>query len=270
MVDDMPTTPQSMCDSRSSYASTPEPFAPATPASSMASPSPMSFDDEVNIKKEGGETKPPAKKRKSWGQQLPTPTTNLPPRKRAKTAEEKEQRRVERVLRNRAAAQKSREVKKQQMETIESERDQLKQTAEELMERVRQLEARLAQYENIANTESLARPVSTFLFDQEMHLQTPNTLSTTIRLQDLDQSLGNTPASTMAFEESSKSFCMTQQPAALLCDLPCLQKDTTSSVTWATVLRWMGSLGGSVTSLSPTTQISRILPTLTLALPSLL
>ncbi|CCX32740.1 Similar to Transcriptional activator hacA; acc. no. Q1XGE2 [Pyronema omphalodes CBS 100304] len=182
MVDDMPTTPQSMCDSNSSYESTPEPFAPATPASSMASPSPMSFDDEINIKKESGETKPPVKKRKSWGQQLPTPTTNLPPRKRAKTAEEKEQRRVERVLRNRAAAQKSREVKKQQMETIESERDQLKQTTEDLMDRIRQLEARLAQYENIGNTEPLAAPLPTFLFGQEMHLQTPNTLSTTIRV----------------------------------------------------------------------------------------
>ena len=28
---------------------------------------------------------PPKKKRKSWGQVLPKPTTNLPPRKRAKT-----------------------------------------------------------------------------------------------------------------------------------------------------------------------------------------
>jgi transcriptional activator HAC1 len=41
------------------------------------------------------------KKRKSWGQVLPEPKTNLPPRKRAKTDDEKEQRRIERVKRNR-------------------------------------------------------------------------------------------------------------------------------------------------------------------------
>ena len=34
---------------------------------------------------EDGSGEPPKKKRKSWGQVLPKPTTNLPPRKRAKT-----------------------------------------------------------------------------------------------------------------------------------------------------------------------------------------
>ena len=32
------------------------------------------------VKKEEGSEKKPAKKRKSWGQELPTPKTNLPPR----------------------------------------------------------------------------------------------------------------------------------------------------------------------------------------------
>ncbi|CAK7567632.1 MAG: transcription factor that binds to CRE motif [Sporothrix epigloea] len=59
------------------------------------------------------------KKRKSWGQVLPEPKTNLPPRKRAKTEDEKEQRRVERVLRNRRAAQSSRERKRQEVEALE-------------------------------------------------------------------------------------------------------------------------------------------------------
>jgi len=62
------------------------------------------------------EEKKPTKKRKSWGQELPTPKTNLPPRKRAKTEDEKEQRRIERVLRNRAAAQTSRERKRLEVE----------------------------------------------------------------------------------------------------------------------------------------------------------
>lgn len=69
--------------------------------------------------------KKPAKKRKSWGQVLPEPKTNLPPRKRAKTEDEKEQRRVERVLRNRRAAQSSRERKRQEVEQLEKKNQEL-------------------------------------------------------------------------------------------------------------------------------------------------
>ncbi|KAL7922814.1 transcriptional activator hac1 [Trichoderma austrokoningii] len=69
--------------------------------------------------------KKPAKKRKSWGQVLPEPKTNLPPRKRAKTEDEKEQRRVERVLRNRRAAQSSRERKRLEVEALEKRNKEL-------------------------------------------------------------------------------------------------------------------------------------------------
>ncbi|KAG2735800.1 hypothetical protein G9P44_002014 [Scheffersomyces stipitis] len=54
---------------------------------------------------------------------IPDPTTfksTLPPRKRAKTKEEKEQRRVERILRNRRAAHASREKKRKHVEYLES------------------------------------------------------------------------------------------------------------------------------------------------------
>ncbi|KAM0351492.1 hypothetical protein ACHAPY_008482 [Fusarium culmorum] len=67
------------------------------------------------------------KKRKSWGQVLPEPKTNLPPRKRAKTEDEKEQRRVERVLRNRRAAQSSRERKRQEVEALEKRNQELEE-----------------------------------------------------------------------------------------------------------------------------------------------
>lgn len=69
--------------------------------------------------------KKPTKKRKSWGQVLPEPKTNLPPRKRAKTEDEKEQRRVERVLRNRRAAQSSRERKRLEVEALEKRNKEL-------------------------------------------------------------------------------------------------------------------------------------------------
>lgn len=48
------------------------------------------------------------------------PSTSLPPRKRARTQEEKEQRRVERILRNRRAAHLSREKKKKYIEFLEN------------------------------------------------------------------------------------------------------------------------------------------------------
>ncbi|KAI9723113.1 MAG: hypothetical protein M1828_004361 [Chrysothrix sp. TS-e1954] len=67
------------------------------------------------------------KKRKSWGQVLPKPTTNLPPRKRAKTEDEKAQRKYERVQRNRHAAHMSRMRKQDEMEQLKHQNDVLKQ-----------------------------------------------------------------------------------------------------------------------------------------------
>ncbi|KAI0107977.1 hypothetical protein F4776DRAFT_644286 [Hypoxylon sp. NC0597] len=89
----------------------------AAPTSVQGTPSPAPENPE----------KKPVKKRKSWGQVLPEPKTNLPPRKRAKTEDEKEQRRVERVLRNRRAAQSSRERKRQEVEALEQRNRQLEE-----------------------------------------------------------------------------------------------------------------------------------------------
>jgi transcriptional activator HAC1 len=87
--------------------------------------------DDDDIKLENDVDSPSSdkktKKRKSWGQVLPEPKTNLPPRKRAKTEDEKEQRRVERVLRNRRAAQSSRERKRLEVEALEKRNQELEQ-----------------------------------------------------------------------------------------------------------------------------------------------
>ncbi|ETS82047.1 hypothetical protein PFICI_07049 [Pestalotiopsis fici W106-1] len=107
----------------------------STPAPTSMAPvedvmTPESIDD-ADVKDEVAETpddeaeKKTTKKRKSWGQVLPEPKTNLPPRKRAKTEDEKEQRRVERVLRNRRAAQSSRERKRQEVEALEKRNKEL-------------------------------------------------------------------------------------------------------------------------------------------------
>ncbi|KAK9353380.1 hypothetical protein V1523DRAFT_411221 [Lipomyces doorenjongii] len=71
---------------------------------------------------------------------LPLPPGVLPPRKRAKTAIEKEQRRVERILRNRQAAQSSREKKRKQLEELEDINCQLQSENKLAQERIAHVE----------------------------------------------------------------------------------------------------------------------------------
>ncbi|KAF8539705.1 hypothetical protein BDD12DRAFT_836529 [Trichophaea hybrida] len=255
---DTPSTPQSLNDGSDRYCSSSpsssrETSPPTTPSSSAASPP----SEEPKAKKEEEKK---SKKRKSWGQQLPTPTTNLPPRKRAKTAEEKEQRRVERVLRNRAAAQKSREVKKQQLEKIEEERDALKTQNEILVTRNKQLEAiveRLRQHVPIEDQQEIPSQLSTSLLDEISGglygFDGPNFTLNPASL------LSNSPFNTLS-DVSNSSSCKTQQPAALLCDLPCLQ-EATKMIFIATLTVW-ATIATFVEVLSPflglaTTSISR-------------
>ena len=50
---------------------------------SLMTPEPTSPESSYNLKEESvddDESRKPTKKRKSWGQELPTPKTNLPPR----------------------------------------------------------------------------------------------------------------------------------------------------------------------------------------------
>lgn len=62
----------------------------------------------------------------------PGKTTRKPMRKRAKTQEEKEERAQERIMRNRAAAQVSRERKREHMVALEHENEALKQQVRSL------------------------------------------------------------------------------------------------------------------------------------------
>ncbi|EAA66464.1 hypothetical protein AN9397.2 [Aspergillus nidulans FGSC A4] len=118
---------------------------PTTPSLEVpvltVSPADTSLQTKNVVAQTKPEEKKPAKKRKSWGQELPVPKTNLPPRKRAKTEDEKEQRRIERVLRNRAAAQTSRERKRLEMEKLESEKIDMEQQNQFLLQRLAQMEA---------------------------------------------------------------------------------------------------------------------------------
>ncbi|KAF7943608.1 uncharacterized protein EAE97_005679 [Botrytis byssoidea] len=203
------------------------------------------------------------KKRKSWGQQLPEPKTNLPPRKRAKTEDEKEQRRVERVLRNRRAAQTSRERKRQEVDNLQAEKDQIERRNTDLQLQLADMQARYEEVrrkleevtgmagENITPaclppssvTSSPSRKES---FDGQSPLaftkqlfgmeesgstmtsirDSHNTMQSATGTVDL-ASVSPPPPSMESNDEDSfnpSSFGMTQHSAAMLCDLQCQPK----------------------------------------------
>ena len=127
-------------------------FQPMTPLpeeamSDAGTPDPESSEMGDQAADGSSPGKKPTKKRKSWGQVLPEPKTNLPPRKRAKTEDEKEQRRVERVLRNRRAAQSSRERKRLEVEALEKRNQDL----EEELQKARRENMML--YQQLANAQ---------------------------------------------------------------------------------------------------------------------
>ncbi|CAN6648014.1 hypothetical protein TRVA0_022S02212 [Trichomonascus vanleenenianus] len=128
-----------------------------TPESESLSPeevmSPASIVEE--------ETQRSSKKKEAL--ELPLPPGALPPRKRAKTNAEKEQRRVERIMRNRQAAHASREKKRKHVENLERENEELKKENGALLSQAQEtkkaqiqmleqhylLQARLSQFEAV-------------------------------------------------------------------------------------------------------------------------
>ncbi|KAI0190531.1 transcriptional activator hac1 [Xylaria flabelliformis] len=213
--------------------------------------------------------KKPVKKRKSWGQVLPEPKTNLPPRKRAKTEDEKEQRRVERVLRNRRAAQSSRERKRLEVEALEQRnaaleaalREQQKQTMA-LMEELSKLRRNagvvsrspsplnvfqpspmtLSQPLFQESADGTAQPHSGIMDDLIMMPEQDGTVDPASISPELnpiaDSDLKTTSTTTVAETEpvaapstAAASSDVTQHPAAVLCDLQCPSVEAVPS--WA-------------------------------------
>ncbi|PGH02662.1 hypothetical protein GX51_04545 [Blastomyces parvus] len=180
------------------------------------------------------EEKKPVKKRKSWGQELPTPKTNLPPRKRAKTEDEKEQRRIERVLRNRAAAQTSRERKRLEVEKLEGEKLEMEHQNGLLLRRLAQMEA-----ENNRLSQQVAQLAAEIRSSRGSSPQSivsglaSPTLAPILFKQERDEmisALDKIPFPTPSLSSYSPSVkgCdlldssdLTQHPAAMLCDLQC-------------------------------------------------
>ncbi|KAF2241630.1 hypothetical protein BU26DRAFT_440549 [Trematosphaeria pertusa] len=201
------------------------PAPPPSNASSAGSPAP-----------EGRQ----AKKRKSWGQVLPEPKTNLPPRKRAKTEDEKEQRRIERVKRNRLAAHNSRERKRQEYETLQAEKDKLEHDLKTARLAMARMTAELNVYrqkypgEVPESTFEHLTPVSEYdsflsaTSDTVNPAQTtstsfPSPVSMTMDSMDSPRDSSCQPE-TPDFSETAADFDQTRYPAEILCDLQCQSK----------------------------------------------
>ncbi|KAL4972449.1 hypothetical protein BDW66DRAFT_122304 [Aspergillus desertorum] len=214
---------------------------PTTPSLEVPVLTVSPADTSLQTKGVAAQTKPedkkPAKKRKSWGQELPVPKTNLPPRKRAKTEDEKEQRRIERVLRNRAAAQTSRERKRLEMEKLENEKIDMEQQNQFLLQRLAQMEAennRLSQ--QVAQLSAEVRGSRHNTPRASSPASVSPTLTPTLFKQEGDEVLLDripfpTPSvtdysPTLKPSSLAESSDLTQHPAAMLCDLQCQSADS--------------------------------------------
>ena len=256
--------------------------------------------------------KKPVKKRKSWGQQLPEPKTNLPPRynleggfkiidmsanpltrKRAKTEDEKEQRRVERVLRNRRAAQSSRERKRQEVEALEAEKRAIERRNQDLEMRLADMEAKnimlqreLEQFtgnmtvfrgnsaaSSPAQTEQFRQAPSPVTFSRDLFSSQDQEKRPSISQQSMVDSQPSrtvnpaslSPEMRPVVESNASSSDMTQHPAAMLCDLQCQSEEqrpwASSTSAISHILATMLFINFTSTLLSPLSQIVNSLRT---------
>ncbi|KAF3185802.1 hypothetical protein TWF106_000366 [Orbilia oligospora] len=245
------------------------PSPPHTSDSECEAMSPVSdtpSSPPVEDKKEGDEKKP-TKKRKSWGQELPTPTTNLPPRKRAKTDAEKEQRRIERVLRNRAAAHSSRERKRAEQEALEKRKKEIEAENENMKNRLSQFEQEFAdlqkKYRQLEHNYLLAKShlPSDSGFNPVSIPEDSSISSGSISMSDVQalspQSLIQSP--TVKTEDltpvvlAKPVLIQTQHHATMLCikDLQCLLSNTVATAT-SSLLRPLSAIGRIGRSLTKT------------------
>jgi hypothetical protein len=101
-------------------------------------------------------------------------------KRKPRTEEEKEARANERIMRNRRAAQESRDRKKRQFEALEEENRHLQEEREQLKQRIDRLESRLQQFESDQPFDSLLPTYETLIKSP------PSPFSETTPLEDSD------------------------------------------------------------------------------------
>nr|POE58646.1 transcriptional activator hac1 [Quercus suber] len=197
-----------------------------------------------------------AKKRKSWGQELPEPKTTLPPRKRAKTDDEKEQRRIERIKRNRAAAHNSRERKRQETETLAVALARANAELDAYRKIHGPLPASVVLPEVTVSTESADTPAPSLIESQSTtdnassppspHDSSMRYDMTAIKSEPSDNSLPFLlpPAFENLDAKSSPllPLDLTQHSAAMLCDLQCRSSRSLSRDLQHSTISWWSNL----------------------------
>ena len=186
------------------------------------------------------------------------PSSNIISRKRAKTEDEKEQRRIERVLRNRAAAQSSRERKRQEVDRLEFEKKLIERENNALKQQLLGVQHSRSQlYQEILRLRCLLKESNPAALDTpapspELACQALSGKSIKEEFEEIPFSLPSPPVSHTVdprtsfssansasspspapsqeeFEAGADSLDMTQHPAAVLCDLQCQSRKTRSS-----------------------------------------
>ncbi|KAL9108077.1 MAG: hypothetical protein Q9227_007052 [Pyrenula ochraceoflavens] len=114
------------------------------------------------------------KKRKSWGQEIPDIPRTLGPRKRAKTDQERQQRNIERIERNRHSAAKSREKQKAEAAELRRQNEEQKEYIQQLEERLRQLQGGSAPS---AMPSAMPSTMPPFLTPTSEHFPSPSQLT---------------------------------------------------------------------------------------------
>lgn len=201
-------------------------------------------------------------------------------RKRAKTEAEKEQRRIERVLRNRAAAQSSRERKRKEVEALEDVKNDLASQNEhlkadnahltaivqqaqnqtrQLQKEIQSLRAQLEGNGIAPKTEIPSSPsldlilTPTSITHDSFSAVSPSDISTPNPIDGtLDPSYLSTPSKSVDIDP----FNLTQHTAVMLCpqDLPCQLKTGHFSTEMPIVfhlLSWILCLTASASTMGP-------------------
>ncbi|KAI8936970.1 hypothetical protein NX059_006198 [Plenodomus lindquistii] len=204
----------------------------------------MSTSEPSSTPAPSGSDSKAVKKRKSWGQVLPEPKTSLPPRKRAKTDDEKEQRRIERVKRNRLAAHNSRERKRQEYDLLQEEKNKMENDLNNYRSQMAQMKAELefyrAKYPGQAPGPvfDLSTAVSTDSLATVCPSQTSTQLTSPMSMShdsfDSPRESSYQPETPTSTFEANPELDSTQYSAAVLCDLQCQSiSGTASPAIWA-------------------------------------
>lgn len=177
-----------------------------SPVPSLANEDDVPETSQVDGEEGDSTTTEPGSNKRKEVMTLPLPPGALPPRKRAKTKDEKEQRRIERIMRNRQAAHASREKKRRHVEDLEKKCVSLSTENEQLQSQMVQLKN---SYSEVSDHSSFLRAkISELVNAIETAKQSGDmsSIETSKILQDVDSKLTSTISPISALESFAPSL----------------------------------------------------------------